>query len=220
MCTEWCKPVHWAIVMHSFRKLRCCLHSVLISSWSQLVRVLCRLEAALQIISLQSDLQTLAQLEQKHKPPQGGPPYGARVQVITCAHRQFLHPPLPYSRGPRPWCRLRLRVRDNRNSISFRRFERFLLSRHFRKDKSLNPNCCVFVCGLPFFRPLQHCSDFLLILCWVWSSGVFCLWPQSEHTCRLWGFLLYLAFSTMTSHVFGIRASDATNWWNYILLRR
>lgn len=145
MCTEWCKPVHWAIVMHSFRKLRCCLHSVLISSWSQLVRVLCRLEAALQIISLQSDLQTLAQLEQKHKPPQGGPPYGARVQVITCAQRQFLHPPLPYSRGPRPWCRLRLRVRDNRNSISFRRFERFCCRDILERTNPSTPTA-VFLC--------------------------------------------------------------------------
>lgn len=93
MCTEWCKPVHWAIVIHSFRKLRCCLHSVLISSWSQLVCVLCRLEAALQIISLQSDLQTLAQLEQKHKPPRAGPrmELGFRLSHVLSVSFYILH---------------------------------------------------------------------------------------------------------------------------------
>lgn len=79
--------------------------------------------------------------------------------------------PLLYSRGPRWCCTLCLRVCDSTNLIAFRCFKRFIL-KTFYKGQIPEPQLLFFYV-LTFFWPLQHCSDFPLFPCWVWSSGVF-----------------------------------------------
>lgn len=189
-----CKPVHCAIVQHSFRKLCCRLHSVLISSGSQCVSVWSRLEAQFQIASLQSGLQTLARLGQKH-PPRPSPCLELGFRLSHGLSISFYILPLLYSRGPRWWCKLCLRDCDSTNLITFRCFVET-----FYKGKIPEPQL-LFLCVVTFFGPLQHCSDFPLIPCWVLVIWTFCLWPQWEQTCRLWGLLLYLAYLFLISEL-------------------
>lgn len=178
--------------MHSFRKPPCGLHWVLISSGSPRVSVWCMLEAELQIASLQSDLQTLARLEQKHNPPPGlalvwswGSGYHmCSASVFTSCTAVQYGTSATVQASPRgAW----------QPQLNGFQMLRAFCCRDILERTNPSTRTAVFLCVFfPFFGPLQHCSDFPLIPCWVWSSGDFCLWPQSEHTCRLWGIWLFL----------------------------
>lgn len=142
------------------------LHSVLISSGSQRVSIWSGLEAWLQIASLQSDLQTLARLQQN--PPHPTPPHpipcppsSPSPGVLSwgsgyhmCSTSVFTSSCCCTVGGPRWCCTLRLRVCDSTSLIVFRCFMLFIV-KTFYKGEIPKPQLCVFFMFLHSSHPFS-----------------------------------------------------------------